>query len=114
MTAFDSSASSKKSPLDVLGVTPGASMDDIRAAYLARVKEHPPDRDPENFERIRDAYQALVDSRNPDAQSSHQLDPSMWLSEMLKGEEDRTRRFPGPDAWLKAISACGSANETRR
>lgn len=43
----------------ILGVKPGADAQAVRAAYLARVREHPPERDPEWFERIRDAYQTL-------------------------------------------------------
>ncbi len=32
----------------------------LRDAYLSRLREHPPERDPEGFERIRDAYLALT------------------------------------------------------
>ena len=47
----------------VLGISINASEEEIRSAYLAKVKEHPPDRSPEEFERIRDAYETLRDPR---------------------------------------------------
>ena len=45
--------------LDTLGVTRDASEEDIRRAYLRRVKAHPPERDPEGFQRAREAYELL-------------------------------------------------------
>jgi len=41
---------------EVLGVSPGADETELRKAYLAKLRLHPPDRDPEMFEIIRDAY----------------------------------------------------------
>ncbi len=48
---------------EVLGVNQDAGEEEIRAAYVRKVKEHPPDRSPEEFERIRDAYESLRDPR---------------------------------------------------
>jgi hypothetical protein len=45
--------------LDTLGVTRGASAEDVRRAYLRRVKAHPPERDPEGFQQAREAYELL-------------------------------------------------------
>src|ERR1017187_956249 len=50
-------------PREVLGVNQDAGEEEIRAAYVRKVKEHPPDRSPEEFERIRDAYDSLRDPR---------------------------------------------------
>ena len=50
-------------PRKVLGVPPNAGEEEIRAAYLRKVKEYPPDRSPEEFEKIRDAFEALRDPR---------------------------------------------------
>lgn len=47
-------------PYRVLGVPRTASDSKIREAYLARVRESPPDRDPEAFEEIRQAYEAIM------------------------------------------------------
>ena len=52
-----------KDARDILGVGPNATDAEIRAAYLQKVKENPPDRAPDQFERIRDAYDLLRDLR---------------------------------------------------
>jgi curved DNA-binding protein CbpA len=49
-------------PFKILGVAPEAGEAEIRARYLALVKQHPPDRDPEKFQIIHAAYNA---ARNP-------------------------------------------------
>ncbi len=46
----------------LLGVAPTAGSEALRRAYLEQVQAHPPDSEPELFERIRDAYEQL---RNP-------------------------------------------------
>ena len=51
------------SPWTVLGISPGASEDEIRTRYRALVKRHPPEQDPDAFERIRDAYEKVRDPR---------------------------------------------------
>ena len=48
---------------EILGVAANAREEEIRAAYLTKVKEFPPDRAPAEFERIRDAYDTLRDPR---------------------------------------------------
>lgn len=48
-------------PLAVLGLSPGASDEAVRARYLELVRTHSPDRDPKRFAEIRAAYDALRD-----------------------------------------------------
>ena len=50
-------------PYEILGVAENASEQEIRTAYLSKVKEFPPDQSPQEFEGIRDAYEALRDPR---------------------------------------------------
>lgn len=50
-------------PYRVLGVDPTADDETIRAAYLAAIRESPPERDRERFERVRRAYEAISDRR---------------------------------------------------
>src|SRR5512146_1479992 len=45
----------------VLGVDKSASADEIKRAYLALVREYTPERAPEAFKRIREAYETLCD-----------------------------------------------------
>lgn len=46
-----------------LGVEPDATGAEIRRAYLEKVREHPPERDPEGFKRVREAYEHLRSPR---------------------------------------------------
>ena len=43
-------------PFTVLGVVETANDDTIKKAYLQQVREHPPERDAERFQTIRDEY----------------------------------------------------------
>jgi len=46
-----------------LGVDPEATGAEIRRAYLEKVRQHAPERDPEGFKRIREAYEHLRSPR---------------------------------------------------
>jgi curved DNA-binding protein CbpA len=46
-------------PYEVLGVAFGSGAEEIKRAYFALVREHPPERDPVAFKRIRAAYELL-------------------------------------------------------
>ncbi|WP_010582034.1 J domain-containing protein [Schlesneria paludicola] len=48
-------------PFTVLSVAPDASEAEIRARYLKLVKQYPPDREPEKFREIREAFDAAKD-----------------------------------------------------
>ena len=50
-------------PYRVLGVDLTASDETIRAAYLAAIRESPPERDRERFESVRTAYEAICTLR---------------------------------------------------
>jgi curved DNA-binding protein CbpA len=52
-----------RDPFTVLGVEETADDGEIRARYLALVREFPPDRAPERFRDYRAAYEALSDER---------------------------------------------------
>ncbi|MBW1735874.1 MAG: J domain-containing protein, partial [Deltaproteobacteria bacterium] len=42
-----------RDPWKILGVAPDSGPEEIRRAYLKKIKESPPDRAPEKFELIR-------------------------------------------------------------
>lgn len=48
-------------PHAILGISPQASDDELRARYLDLVREFPPDRAPEKFAEIRAAYDQARD-----------------------------------------------------
>lgn len=88
-------------PRQVLGLPPQAEGEEIRAAYLRKVKEFPPDRAPREFEKIRDAYESLKDPRRR-ARQILSADPSQPLVSLLEGRAAR-RRFTGPGPWLAVL-----------
>lgn len=53
-----------KTPYDLLGVDTDASDDEIKQAYLQQVKSHPPDRAPNQFQVIKQAYEAIKDRKS--------------------------------------------------
>ena len=90
------------SPADILGVSPDATDDEIRAAYLSRIQEHAPDRSPEQFERIRDAYEAMRDPRRRLRLRLFAVDPAAPFASLLEGRAP-TRRFAGAAPWLDVL-----------
>lgn len=92
----------REDPREILGVPPNAGDEEIRAAYLRKVKEHPPDRSPAVFERIRDAYELLRDPRRRALHMLLSADPEAPLASLLPAQK-RERRFTGPDPWLAVL-----------
>lgn len=88
-------------PHQVLGIAPEAGDEEIRAAYLRKVKEYPPDRAPQDFEKVRDAYEALRDPRRR-ARQLLAADPQQPLASLLDGRAAE-RRFTGPEPWLAVL-----------
>jgi len=86
----------------VLGVPADATAEQVRAAYLEKVRQHPPDRDPEQFERVRDAYGRLRDPRSRVQQVFECPDPRAPLANLL-GNKRAPRRFAGTAAWMAVL-----------
>ena len=89
-------------PRQVLGIPPEAGDDEIRAAYLRKVREYPPDRAPQEFEKVRDAYETLRDRLRRTRHSLLSADPKQPLSSLLEGRVCE-RRFIGPEPWLAIL-----------
>ena len=86
----------------VLGVSLDATPEQVRAAYLDKVRQHPPDRDPEQFERVRDAYGRLRDPRSRVQEIFEGADPQAPLVNLL-GDKPAPRRFAGTVAWMAVL-----------
>lgn len=86
----------------LLGVEVGAGDEALRAAYLEQVRRHPPDREPESFERIRDAYERLRDPALRARQVLAGPDPGLPLPCLLD-EHAPSRAFVGPGPWLDVL-----------
>jgi curved DNA-binding protein CbpA len=89
-------------PYAVLGLGTGAEDEQIRAAYLAKLKQFPPDRAPAEFEQVRDAYELLRDRRRRARHTLFSVNPEAPLASLLDGT-DNDRRFAGPAPWLAVL-----------
>jgi curved DNA-binding protein CbpA len=89
-------------PRAVLGVGPEADDEQIRAAYLRKLKEYPPDRCPNEFESVRDAYDLLRDRRRRAQHMLFSCDPEAPLESLLDGAADE-RKYGGPERWLAVL-----------
>ncbi|MBO0911919.1 MAG: DnaJ domain-containing protein [Acidobacteria bacterium] len=89
-------------PRILLGIAPEATDDEIRAAYLRKIREYPPDRHPEEFERVRDAYEQLRDRRRRVEHTLFSCDPESPLESLLHAIAD-DRKYVGIEPWLAAL-----------
>jgi curved DNA-binding protein CbpA len=89
-------------PFTVLGLEEDADDEAVRAAYLAALRKSPPDRDPDGFRRIRDAYEALRDTERRLALRLFGPPPLAHLEELLEMFPEE-RRYVGPDPWLNVL-----------
>ncbi len=94
---------SHENPWAVLGIALDANDADIRAAYLAGVQRHPPDRAPDAFERIRDAYDRIREPSRRISLMLLQVDPTAPLVSLLDAAGPAPRRFVGMGPWLDAL-----------
>jgi curved DNA-binding protein CbpA len=92
----------QEDPRKVLEVGIEAGDEEIRAAYLRKVKEHPPDRAPREFERVRDAYETLRDPRRRTRLLLLEADPAAPLVSLVD-ERPSERLFTGPAPWLAVL-----------
>ena len=89
-------------PFAILGIDETADDEAVRAAYLAAVRRSPPDRDPEGFRRIREAYDAVRDEERRLALRLFGPAPLERLESLLDEVPDE-RRFVGPDPWRDVL-----------
>ncbi|MGM0426588.1 MAG: J domain-containing protein [Thermodesulfobacteriota bacterium] len=89
-------------PRVILGVSEDAEKADIRRAYLKKIKAYPPDRHPEMFEKIRDAYELLLDPRKRMAFFLRSIDPEAPFVSLLEGAGQKRQRV-GPEPWLSLM-----------
>ena len=87
----------------LLGVSANAGEPEVRAAYLQKVKEHPPDRDAAMFQKVREAYETLRDPRLRCELLLDAVEPDAPFVSLL--EQHPARNFVGPDAWIQAMRA---------
>jgi DnaJ-class molecular chaperone len=89
-------------PFTVLGIEETAADEAVRAAYVQALRASPPDRDPEGFRRIREAYEALRDVESRLALRLFGPPPLVNLEELLDAFPEE-RRYVGPGPWLNVL-----------
>lgn len=90
-----------QNPYAALGLARGATAAEIKQAYFALVRAHPPERDPEAFKRIRAAYEHL---RDPEKR----LETDMRLFQPWPAPT-RRRRPPAPALSLQPADVVAAA-----
>ena len=50
---------SMKTPYEILGISEDCNNDTVKKGYLGMVKQFPPERFPDDFQRIRNAYEKI-------------------------------------------------------
>lgn len=92
-------------PYRVLGVDRQASDEAIRAAYLAAIRESPPERDSQRFERVRAAYEAVCDQRRRLAHELFDVS-SPGVDDVFSAlSADFTPRLPSEQRLLRLLGA---------
>ncbi len=86
----------------LLEVGPEANDREVHEAYIKQVRSHPPDRDPDAFERLRDAYALLSNPKQRAARVLAGPDPRTRLPDLLD-IFPASRRFIGPTLWLDLL-----------
>jgi curved DNA-binding protein CbpA len=89
-------------PFAILGLEETADDDAVRAAYLVALRKSPPDRDPEGFRRIRDAYEVLRDKERRLALRLFGPAPLTNIEELLDAFPEE-RHYVGPNLWLNIL-----------
>lgn len=89
-------------PFTILNIEENADDEGVRAAYVHAIRQSPPDRDPEGFCRIRDAYEAIRDSEKRLAFRLFGPPPLPRVEELAALIPDE-RRHIGPTLWLDVL-----------
>lgn len=91
-------------PYQILNIeAKGASDDQIHQAYLKAVRQFPPDKNPEQFQQIRDAYEMIKTQENRLKINLFGIESIQPLSEILPDGAKRSR--VGVELWISMIEA---------
>ncbi len=95
-------------PYKVLGIGPDADPDQIRGRYLALVRQHPPERDPEKFAAVREAYDQLRDPVVNLERRLFSLDWAETIETLLVAEGQQLSQKPIPTEVLLSLGNTSS------
>jgi len=86
--------STKINPYAVLGVKGDATPADVRSAYLSLVRQFPPDKAPERFREIHEAYEMCKDPIMQAAALTGPLSDPPPLEDLIAKAESQRPRLP--------------------
>lgn len=89
----------------ILGLEPGASQPEIKKAYFKLIRQHSPESDPEQFQKIREAYERLKNAENEPEEPVFLPFAEPWAEKAL--EQIEQYRSAGDDE--KFRDACEEA-----
>ncbi len=89
-------------PFTILNIEDNADDEAVRAAYVRAIRQSPPDRDPEGFRRIREAYEAIRDTEKRLAFRLFGPPPLPQLEDLFALIPDE-RQHVGPTLWLNIL-----------
>jgi curved DNA-binding protein CbpA len=90
-------------PYQVLGIARGADDAAVRAAYLAAVRLHPPERDAERFAAVRRAFDALASERLRQEHALFDREPPTLEGLLHRLEVDFSPRRPDAASLLTVL-----------
>lgn len=80
-----------KTPFEILNIPERCTDEEVKAAYLERIRQYPPERFPEQFKKINAAFEQVKTERNRIAARIFQFAPfqlnDLW--DAIKTEEKR-------------------------
>ena len=104
---------SRDDPWQVLDLPKDASDEQIRARYVALVKQHPPQKDPEAFASISDAYMAVKGPRERAQWDLFGPEPLQDIAELVELLIRSKRRTIPVEEWIQSLREEGKADEGR-
>ncbi len=91
-------------PYKILDVVRGSSEADIRRRYLELVRQYPPDRNPERFTEIHQAYERLRDPVMRLESKLFDLESSDTMAGIIADVRERLRKSRIPTQTLLALA----------
>ena len=94
-----------KTPYELLDVAADAGDAEIKRAYLQKVKDNPPDRNPEQFQIIHNAYESIKDHKSRISYALFNV-PAADFDDLLEKALDTAPAVGlGPEQFDKLLSA---------
>ncbi len=89
-------------PYELLGIPDNADQKEVRRAYLEMIRRYPPERSPERFQEVVDAYRLIRDETERarlEVFGMPESEGETRLSDLVLPPSDRRNRI-GMEAWL--------------